>query len=193
MNKMSPGAHGPDRTPAAQGAASPHSVDAPPADLTPEELAAQWAQEEPPPGGTLANAMGALVAFAVGATGIIMSLALGLGTPAQPQPGMWPFLVSTAAAVLAGFQLVVGGPGGGSEKFSRSSILTLFGLLTLIAMTLLMPVIGFEVPSLLLSLVWMKFLGGESWRSAVLYSVLVVAAFYAIFVLGLGTSIPHLF
>jgi hypothetical protein len=56
-----------------------------------------------------------------------------------------------------------------------------------------MPVIGFEIPSLLLSFVWMKFLGGETWRSAAIYSVLVVAAFYGIFILGLGTTIPHLF
>lgn len=193
MNRTSPSASTPEGAAATDSTASPAGEGAAPRDLTPEELAAQWAQEEPPPGGALANAMGALVALSVGIAGIIMSLALGLGTPAQPEPGMWPFLVSTAAAALAGFQLVFGGAGGGSEKFSRYSVLTLFGFLTLIAMTVLMPLIGFELPSLLLSLIWMKFLGGESWRSAVLYSSLIVAAFYAIFILGLGTSIPHLF
>jgi hypothetical protein len=39
----------------------------------------------------------------------------------------------------------------------------------------------------------MKFLGSETWRSALLVSAIVVAAFYGIFVLALGTSIPHLF
>ena len=106
---------------------------------------------------------------------------------------MWPFLVSAAAAVLAAFQVVFGGPGGGTEKFTRYSVLALYGLLTLVALAVLMPMVGFEIPSLLLSIVWMKFLGGETWRAALTYSALVVAAFYAIFVLALGTSIPHLF
>lgn len=39
----------------------------------------------------------------------------------------------------------------------------------------------------------MKFLGGETWRAAALYSALVVVAFYLIFITALGTSIPHLF
>ena len=60
-------------------------------------------------------------------------------------------------------------------------------------MVWLMPMIGFEVPALLLCLIWMKFLGGETWRGAIIYSLLVVAAFYGIFILALGTSIPHLF
>lgn len=39
----------------------------------------------------------------------------------------------------------------------------------------------------------MKLLGGETWRSTILYSVIIVAAFYVIFVVALGTRIPHLF
>jgi hypothetical protein len=39
----------------------------------------------------------------------------------------------------------------------------------------------------------MRFLGGETWRSTLVVSASVVIAFYGIFVLALGTSIPHLF
>jgi hypothetical protein len=56
-----------------------------------------------------------------------------------------------------------------------------------------MPLIGFELPALVLCIIWMRFLGGETWRSTVLISAIVVAAFYGIFVLALGTSSPHLF
>lgn len=160
--------------------------------LTPEELAAQWEADAPPPAGSLANAVSSLVALAVGLVGIIISLGLGLGAPARPEPGMWPFIVSLAVVVLSAAQLLAGRGGGDGEKFSRHSLSTLFGFLTLLGLAFLMPVIGFEIPSLLLSLIWMKFLGGETWRSAISYSLLVVAAFYGIFVLGLGTSIPHL-
>ncbi|EMY32821.1 hypothetical protein D477_018144 [Arthrobacter crystallopoietes BAB-32] len=162
-------------------------------DLTPEQLAAQWEAEAPPAGGPIANFAAAAVATVLGAAGMVLSLQLGLGTPSQPQPGLWPFVMSLVITVLGLAQLIIGRKGGEGEKFSKLSWLVLFGAATLIGLVALMPVIGFEIPSLLLCFVWMKFLGGESWRSAVLYSVLVVAAFYGIFILGLGTTIPHLF
>ncbi|NKX54837.1 tripartite tricarboxylate transporter TctB family protein [Arthrobacter mobilis] len=162
-------------------------------DLTPEQLAAQWESEAPRAAGPVANLVSSAVAVVLGAAGLILSLRLGLGTPSQPQPGLWPFVMSLVIAVLGLAQMVIGRHGGDGEKFSRLSWLVLFGTATLVGLVALMPVIGFEIPSLLLCFVWMKFLGGESWRSAALYSVLVIAAFYGIFILGLGTTIPHLF
>lgn len=162
-------------------------------DLTPEQLSAKWEAEAPPAAGPIANFASSAVAVALGAIGILLSLQLGLGTPSQPQPGLWPFVMSLAITVLGLAQLVIGRRGGEGEKFSRLSWLVLFGAGTLVGLVALMPVIGFEIPSLLLCIIWMKFLGGETWRAAVFYSVLVIAAFYGIFILGLGTTIPHLF
>lgn len=162
--------------------------------LTPEELAEQWAAEAPEPAGPVANLVSSLVVFALGVAGIALSLALGLGTPAEPRAGMWPFIVSLIAAVMAVVQLIVGRRGGNDgEKFSSMSWYTAIGFGTLVIMVLLMPLIGVEIPALLLCFVWMRWLGGERWRSAVIYSVLVVAAFYAIFIAALGTTIPRLF
>ena len=80
-----------------------------------------------------------------------------------------------------------------SEQFSRSSVLPLVGLVTFVGFAFLLPVIGFEIPALLLSIVWLRFLGGESWRSTIAVSVGTVAAFYALFLYGLGIPLPHLF
>ena len=162
-------------------------------DLTPEQLAEQWEAEAPPAAGPIANLASSAVATVLGVVGIVLSVKLGLGTPEQPQPGLWPFIMSLIVTVLGLSQMVIGRHGGEGEKFSRLSWLVLFGVATLAGLVALMPVIGFEIPSLLLCFVWMKFLGGETWRSAALYSALVVAAFYGIFILGLGTTIPHLF
>lgn len=163
-------------------------------DLTPEELAAEWAADSAPPAGPAANLAASLVAAGVGVAGMVVAAGLGLGAPGEPRPGTWPFVISLIITVLALAQLAVGRRGGvDGEKFSPLSRMAGFGFATLLAMVWLMPVIGFEIPSLLLCFVWMKFLGGETWRSASLYSVLVVVSFYAIFILGLGTSIPHLF
>jgi hypothetical protein len=162
-------------------------------DLTPELLAAQWEDEKPPAAGPLANAASSLVVLGVGIGAVILSVAMGLGTPSAPQPGLWPFIISCVMVALGLFQLIAGRHNRDAEKFTRMSISPLTGLVTLAAMVAVMPLIGFELPALVLCIIWMRFLGGETWRSTVLISAIVVAAFYGIFVLALGTSIPHLF
>lgn len=147
----------------------------------------------PPAAGPVANLAACLVTAGVGVAGAVAAVSLGLGTPSRPGAGLWPLAVSVAIVVLSLAQIVLGRRGGDGEKFSRYSWLSLAGLATLLGLVALLPVIGFEIPALLLSLVWMKFLGGESWRSAVLYSVLVVGVLYAVFVGALGTNVPHLF
>ncbi|HEX9088956.1 MAG TPA: tripartite tricarboxylate transporter TctB family protein [Arthrobacter sp.] len=179
-------------------AAAPSGGDAPripdlPDDLTPEQLAAQWEDEKPPAAGALANTAASLVVLGVGIGSLLLSVAMGLGTPAAPQPGLWPFIISCVMVVLGLFQLVVGRHNRDAEKFTRLSMAPLTGLVTLAAMVTLMPVIGFELPALVLCVVWMRFLGGETWRSTLLVSAIVVAVFYGLFVLALNTSIPHLF
>ena len=162
-------------------------------DLTPEQLAAQWEEEKPPAAGPLANAASSLVVLGIGVGSLVLSVAMGLGTPEAPQPGLWPFLVSCVMVALALFQLVAGRHNRDAEKFTRMSMAPVTGLVTLAAMVSLMPVIGFELPALVLCIVWMRFLGGETWRSTLLVSAVVVVSFYGIFVLALNTSIPHLF
>jgi hypothetical protein len=162
-------------------------------DLTPEQLAAQWEEEKPPAAGPRANAASSAVVIAVGLGALILSLAMGLGTPAAPQPGLWPFIISCVMVALGLFQLIIGRHNRDAEKFTRMSLAPLTGLVTLAAMVALMPVIGFELPALVLCVIWMRFLGGETWRSTLLVSAIVVGAFYGIFVLALNTSIPHLF
>ncbi|MDQ0636032.1 ABC-type multidrug transport system permease subunit [Arthrobacter pascens] len=162
-------------------------------DLTPEQLAAQWEEEKPPAAGPLANAATSLVVLGVGIGAVILSIAMGLGTPDKPQPGLWPFIISCVMVVLGLFQLIAGRHNRDAEAFTRMSTAPLTGLVTLAAMVALMPLIGFELPALVLCVIWMRFLGGETWRSTLVVSAAVVIAFYAIFVLALNTSIPHLF
>jgi hypothetical protein len=162
-------------------------------DLTPEQLAAQWEEEKPPAAGALANAASSLVVLGLGAGAMMLSLAMGLGTPAAPQPGLWPFIISCVMVALGLFQLVIGRRNRDAEKFTRMSMAPLTGLVTLALMVALMPAIGFELPALALCIVWMRFLGSETWRSTLVVSAVVVGAFYGLFVLALNTSIPHLF
>ena len=162
-------------------------------DLTPEQLAAQWEEEKPPAAGPWPTRPPPWWSSASASAPLVLSVAMGLGTPAAPQPGLWPFIISCVMVVLGLFQLIVGRHNRDAEKFTRMSMAPLTGLVTLAAMVALMPIIGFELPALVLCIIWMRFLGGETWRSTLLVSAIVVAAFYGIFVLALNTSIPHLF
>ena len=63
----------------------------------------------------------------------------------------------------------------------------------MVAFVAVIDTIGFEIPSLLLAFVWLRFLGRESWRSSIVTSLCVVVAFYLVFVAALSVPIPHLF
>ena len=156
------------------------------------ELAHDMEEERPPHAGPLAQVAAALVTLAVGLAGIALSLGFGLGTLTQPGPGLWPFVISVAVTALSLAQLAFGRRAEDTEVFTRSSALTGLGVLTLVGLAALLPVIGFEVPSLLVMVIWLRFLGGESWRSTAVISVVTVAAFYALFVLALSIPLPRL-
>ena len=157
------------------------------------EVAHELEEHRPPAGGPAYQVIGALAALAVGVIGAVLAYGYGLGTLKRPGAGLWPFTVSMLIVVLSLLLLVIGRHLQDSEKFTRASLLVLAGLATFVGVGVLLPVIGFEIPSLLLCAVWLKLLGGESWRSTAIVSVATVAAFYLLFLYGLRIPLPHLF
>lgn len=156
------------------------------------EVAETLAEEELPPGGPAYQLVGALASLAIGIAGMVLALDYGLDSLRRPGPGLWPFVTATVIAVLSLVLLVVGRRLEDSVSFTRASVLPAIGVLTFIALGVLMPMIGFEIPSLVLCVVWLRFLGGESWRSTVLVSLGTVTAFYFLFLYGLSIPLPHL-
>lgn len=157
------------------------------------EVAETMAEERPEPGGPTYQVVGALVALAVGVAGAALAYGYGLGSLRQPGPGLWPFVVSALVVALSLLLLATGRHLTDSEKFTRSSVLPVVGVVTFLGLGVAMPLIGFEIPSLLLCIIWLRFLGGETWRSTIVVSVATVAAFYALFLYGLRIPLPHLF
>jgi putative tricarboxylic transport membrane protein len=157
------------------------------------EMAHELDEERPPAGGPAYQVAGALVALAVGVGGAVLAYGYGLGSLRRPGPGLWPFAVSALIVVLALVLLIAGRHLDDAEKFTRSSLLPIAGLATFVGIGFLMPRIGFEVPSLALCVIWLRFLGGETWRSTIVISIATVAAFYLLFLYGLRIPLPHLF
>lgn len=164
-----------------------------PEPLTAEQLAAEWDEERPPRAGQLANVAAGLVMAALGTAGVALSLAMGTGTPERPEAGMWPLMISIVMVVLSAALLLFGRKTLDAEAFSSSSWQVAAGLGTLVGFVLVIGLTGFEIPTLLLTFVWLRFLGKESWRMSTLLSFIVTGAFYLIFVVALSVPIPHLF
>jgi putative tricarboxylic transport membrane protein len=156
------------------------------------EVAHELEEHRPPAGGPAYQVVPSLVSLAVGVTGAVLASGYGLGTLRRPGAGLWPFVISVVIIALSLVLLVIGRKLDDSERFTRTSLLVLVGGASLVAFAALMPTIGFEIPALLLCALWLRFLGGESWRSTVLVSVGTVAAFYLLFLYGLRLALPHL-
>ncbi|MGW0161189.1 tripartite tricarboxylate transporter TctB family protein [Mycobacterium sp. NPDC003323] len=157
-----------------------------------EEIAHEMEEDRPPEGGPLYQLAGALVGIAIGIAGAIFSWGYGLGSLSEPGPGLWPFIVSIAILLMSAGLLVAGRVLTDAEAFTRSSWLPVVGAITFIAFGFLMPTIGFEIPALALSVIWLRFLGKETWRSTIITSVMTVAVFYLLFLYGLRIPLPHL-
>jgi putative tricarboxylic transport membrane protein len=156
------------------------------------EVAHEIEEDRPQEGGPIYQTVGAAAGIAIGVTGAVLSYGYGLGSFSQPGGGLWPFIVSVVIAALSAVLLVTGRRLTDSEAFTRSSVLALVGAITFVAFGLLMPVTGFEIPGLVLCVIWLRFLGGESWRNTVVISVVTVAVFYLLFLYGLRIPLPHL-
>lgn len=156
------------------------------------EVAQELADERPPAGGPAYQIVSALVVLVIGIGGAYLAYGYGLGSLRRPGPGLWPFAVSVLIALLAIMLLVVGRHLDDAEKFTRASLLVLVGGATFVGLGLMLPTLGFEIPAILLGIVWLRFLGGESWRSTIVISVATTAAFYLLFLYALKIPLPHL-
>jgi hypothetical protein len=185
---------GADRAAGASGrpASGPDAV---PADMAGLAAAVHELEEHhrPPPAGPISNLVTAVVIAALAVGAIVGSLAQGVGSPGQPGPGTWPLLMGVALLVLSVVLAFLARRTTDAERFTRASWQVLAGLVTMILFVSAIGVIGFEIPAALLTFVWLRYLGGESWRLSIVISIAVVVAFYAIFVGALSVRIPHLF
>ena len=161
--------------------------------LDQEALLAELAQDRPPHAGPWSQLGAAIVTGVIGVAGLIGSAGLGLGKLTAPGPGLWPFVISVVITTLSAVMALTGRQATDTEKFSRSSVMTGTAVVTLVLLALALPLIGFEIPSLLLTFVWLRFLGKESWRSSIVISISTVIAFYVLFVVLLQIPLPRLF
>jgi putative tricarboxylic transport membrane protein len=154
---------------------------------------AEPADDRPPAAGPATTLIAAAVVVILGGAAVAGALALGPGTPSEPGPGTWPLIIGAALVVLGLALAAQARKTGEAERFTRSSLLVVAAVASMAAYVAVIATIGFEIPTVLLAFVWLRFLGRESWRTSIAISLGIVVAFYALFVGALDVTIPHLF
>ncbi|MGJ6965971.1 tripartite tricarboxylate transporter TctB family protein [Streptosporangium sp. G11] len=147
----------------------------------------------PPAAGPLTNLVTAVVVMCLGGAALAGSLSLGVGSPSSPGPGTWPAIVSATLVVLGVVLAVRGRRTTDAERFTRTALLVLAAVGSMVLFVAVIGVIGFEIPTALLAFFWLRFLGREGWRTSIVMSLAITIVFYLLFVGALQVTIPHLF
>jgi putative tricarboxylic transport membrane protein len=138
------------------------------------------------------NIIAAGVPLVIGIVAAVMSWQLGVGTLADPGPGLWPLVVSVVMAIIAAVLVLQSRPTGAEEKFTREALIVVVAVVSLLGYALLFERIGFEIPTVALLVLWLKVLGRETWRATIAVSLVSTTAIYLLFITGLGVSLPHI-
>jgi putative tricarboxylic transport membrane protein len=148
--------------------------------------------EQLQPGGTVLAAVAAGAVVALGVAGTALSWQLGLGRLRNPGSGMWPFVLSVAVTFIGLALLLRARSTTDTERFTRGTLGVVVGGASLVVFGLLFELVGFEIPTALVLVVWLKLIGGETWRSTAAVTVGAVAALHVGFVGLLNVNLPHL-
>ncbi|MEX5297387.1 tripartite tricarboxylate transporter TctB family protein [Kocuria sp. CPCC 205292] len=150
-------------------------------------------EEEPARGGATTARLGALVPLVLGVAGAVVAFGLGIGSLSDPGAGLWPFAISLAMVAASVIALLRAKQDDDVEAFDGGVLPVALSVASLLVYAGLLPVIGFEIPTVLLLVFWIRVLGKEGWRPAVTVAVVATVAVYALFVLVFAVPIPHLF
>lgn len=149
-------------------------------------------EDVPDSGGPALGVVAALVPIVLGAWGAWMSWDLGVGELADPGPGLWPLIVCVAM-VLIGVVILIGARHDTStERFTAGVPGAVLGAVSLVVFSAVIELVGFEVATVAVAVVWLKVIGAETWRTSVLVGVLTAAALHLIFVELLSVNLPRL-
>jgi putative tricarboxylic transport membrane protein len=158
----------------------------------PEEPEEPLEDETAAPAGYLGNTLGVLAPLAIGVGGLVLSVQLGLGSFTAPGPGLWPALICAGLTAMSVVLLLGGRRFHNAELLTRSSLLVLVALATLIALVAAMPYIGFEIPTLLVAFVWLTVLGRERWLLSAVLAVVITVVLWLLFIQLFDVPLPHL-
>lgn len=142
-------------------------------------------------GAQLSRRITAAIAFvAFGIAVCVWTVSIGIGTPSEPGPGFWPFIlgvVSIAAAVI--FAVVSRDSKG--EPFTRSSLVGAGLMISVGVFIVLMQQVHFTVAAAFLLVVGQLLAGERRWIRISVVTVVATAACWFLFFELLGVPTPR--
>jgi putative tricarboxylic transport membrane protein len=133
--------------------------------------------------------LGPLAVLLLGLYAAVTAWDLGPGSLTRPGPGLWPLLVSLVIMATAAVLLVVDHPSQ-YESWGRGSIRIAGGLVSLGVFIVLFENFGFFLPALAMLLIWLRFMGGETWAWTLPLALIGPVVMYLIFVEALAVPFP---
>lgn len=127
--------------------------------------------------------------LAFGVIALILTLGMPIGTPRTPGPGLWPLTVSIVLVFVSAL-LVVTRDHSGQEMWTRGARTVIGAIVSLVFFIVLFPMVGFTVPAMVMSLLWLKAFGHERWLTTALIAVIAPILLYLLFDEFLGVSLP---
>lgn len=131
-----------------------------------------------------------IIVAAVGLAALVLGWGLGFGSLTDPGPGLWPAIVSVVL-VVTGVVIAIRRPDD-TEPFTRQVVAVLLAAASLAGYAAVIEYVGFEIPTVVLLALWLRFLGSEGWRVTAVVSVVATACAYGLFISLLGVPLPHL-
>ena len=130
-----------------------------------------------------------LLLLALGVAALLTARDMGLGGLTAPGPGLWPAIAAALLSATA-FVLLFLDPAEDYEPWTAGTARIAAGLAGLALFVVLFQTIGFVIPAFLLLFAWLRFLGGESWRMALVLAVAGALVLHLVFVVALGVPFP---
>lgn len=139
----------------------------------------------------LPRRLAAAIAFiAFGVAVCLWTVSIGIGTPSEPGPGFWPFLLGAVIVAAAIVFLVVTRDGKG-EPFGRSSLIGAGLIVSVAVFVVLMEYVHFAVAAAFLLVVGQLLAGERNWIRIGLITVITTAACWFLFFELLGVPTPR--
>lgn len=139
----------------------------------------------------IARVITLLVLVGFGIFAFVASLEAGLGSLPNPGPGMWP-MITSVGIVIPAVALVFADRIGDYEPWSRKSLRLVLALAVLFLYIPVFLTVGFLFSSFILLIVWLRWFGGESWRSTLLVAAASSAGLFVLLDVLLGVPLPSL-
>ena len=130
-----------------------------------------------------------LLLLALGVGALLTGRDMGLGELTAPGPGLWPAIVA-ALLIATSVVLLFLDPAEDYEPWTAGTVRIIAGLAGLALFIVLFQTIGFVISAFLLLFAWLRYLGGESWRMALVLALAGAIALHLVFVVALGVPFP---